>query len=258
MQQIKDQYQSSKNLETRMGMYRFGTNPQNFRDWQVEYIESGEDLSILELGCGTGDLWTKLKNKFRNCQIILSDLSEGMIEKSRAALGTENFEYRKIDFHSLPFEPDRFDIVISNHNLYHADDFNQVLAEIQRVLKPGGKFYATTNSSRHLSEFRDLLQIEEDHLWPNSLITSEFGAESAGEKLKDFFSNIQCHFHENELRITDFEAIKSYFLSVRDERMHKRVTELSDQIQQIVEEDIKTKGYFSANTRACMFVCEGK
>ena len=52
----------------------------------------------------------------------------------------------------LPFEADTFDAVVANHMLYHVPDRAQALAEMQRVLKPGGQVYLATNGLAHLRE----------------------------------------------------------------------------------------------------------
>ena len=50
-----------------------------------------------------------------------------------------------------------FNAVVANHMLYHVEDRPQALAEIRRVLKPGGKLFAATNSDSHLAKIRQLL-----------------------------------------------------------------------------------------------------
>ena len=44
----------------------------------------------------------------------------------------------KMDIHKMPFEGNRFDVVLCNHVLEHVDDSHKAMTEIYRVLKPGG------------------------------------------------------------------------------------------------------------------------
>ena len=44
----------------------------------------------------------------------------------------------KMDVHKIPFEENSFDVIICNHVLEHVDDYNKVMKEFFRVMKPGG------------------------------------------------------------------------------------------------------------------------
>ena len=98
-----------------------------------------------------------------------------MIDKAKSTLGEDAFHYEIIDFHAIPYPAGTFDVIISNHNLYFALDVNQVLGEISRVLKDDGVFYSTTNSIEHMASLRELVNIPDDGIWPNSVVASTFG-----------------------------------------------------------------------------------
>lgn len=255
IQPTKEQYASSKNLESRIGIYQYAVDPKTASQWIAEQITPGRHLKILELGCGTGHLWKDLKGSFQNCEIILSDFSEGMLEKSKETLGEVGFTYQLIDFHAIPYPDQTFDVVISNHNLYHAVDLNQVLREIARVLKADGVFYSTTNSVEHFTGMRELIHITDDRIWPNSVITAIFGAETGLEILSGHFQSTERRFHENELRITDFDPILNYFMSVRDERVRQIVQQSDDEIRGRFETEIRRCGYYKVKTKGCIFIC---
>jgi ubiquinone/menaquinone biosynthesis C-methylase UbiE len=161
-----------------MSIYQYSIDPKTFSEWLTEQIVPDNNVKILELGCGTGGLWRDLKNSFRNCEITLSDFSEGMLKKSKENLGENRFRYELIDFHNIPYPDKTFDIIISNHNLYHAEDLNKVLSEISRAIKDDGVFYSTTSSSENMASLRELLGITDDSIWPNSVVASAFGAET--------------------------------------------------------------------------------
>ncbi len=255
MQPTKAQYASSKNLESRMSIYQYSINSKSFSKWLVEQIIPDNHVKILELGCGTGDLWKDLKDSFHDCEITLSDFSEGMLEKSKENLGEKAFNYEIIDFHKIPYPDKTFDIVISNHNLYHALDLNKVLGEISRVMKDNGVFYSTTNSSEHLARLRELVNITDAEIWPNSVLTSTFGAETGFEILSGYFHSIDRRFYQNELRIKDFAPIINYFMSVRDEHVHQIIKQSMNEIQDKFETELRRCGYYQVKTKACLFIC---
>jgi ubiquinone/menaquinone biosynthesis C-methylase UbiE len=255
IQPVKEQYASSRNLETRMGIYQYAVDPKPFSKWLSEQIHPEQHVHILELGSGTGSLWKDLKANFQDCQITLSDLSRGMLERSKENLGGQDFHYEIIDFHAIPYPANTFDILISNHNLYHAVDLNRALGEISRVLKDGGVFYSTTNSRQHLAELRELIHIPDDNLWPGSLLADAFGAETGLEILSTHFRSVERRISRNELRITELAPIVDYFMSVRDARVHQIVQGSMDQIRARFDAEIRRVGYYRVKSKGCLFIC---
>ncbi len=92
--------------------------------------------------------------------IALSDFSPGMIEEAQHNLADAGrpFAFERIDAQAIPFADASFDMVIANHMLYHVPDRPQALAEIRRVLRPGGRLYAATGGANHLREIGELVQ----------------------------------------------------------------------------------------------------
>jgi ubiquinone/menaquinone biosynthesis C-methylase UbiE len=255
MQPIKEQYASSKNLEARMSIYQYSVDPKPFSKWLAEQITPAKHVKILELGCGTGDLWKDLKSSFQDCEIILSDISEGMLKKSRKNLGEHAFHHEIIDFHNVPYPDSTFDILISNHNLYLAEDLEKVLGEIRRVMKDDGVFYSTTSSSEHMASLRELIQINDDTIWPNSAVATAFGAETGIGILSNHFQHVDRRFYQNELRLTELAPVIHYFMSVRDERVHKMIEQAADEIRERFETEIRRQGYYKVKTKGCLFIC---
>lgn len=118
-------------------------------------------MNILELGCGDGALWTQnLKKLPANIHITLSDISEGMLRDARRAIGSKDprFTFRAFDCHSFPPKLGQFDLVIANHVLFYCDNIGKVCKNIQKVLKPQGRFLCSTYGSRHMREVSLLVQ----------------------------------------------------------------------------------------------------
>ena len=92
---------------------------------------------ILELGAGTGVVTRLAAAKLgRDGRIVATDVSAQMLERARAA--TPRAEFALVDYAApFPFLDDSFDLVLSG--LTYAQDSQPVLAEIKRVLKPGGR-----------------------------------------------------------------------------------------------------------------------
>jgi ubiquinone/menaquinone biosynthesis C-methylase UbiE len=95
---------------------------------------------VLEVACGTGisteHLWQALP---AGAEILATDLNEAMIEYAREKRGAlSNVTYRTADALALPFEDGAFDAVVCQFGIMFFPDKTQGIAEMARVLKPGG------------------------------------------------------------------------------------------------------------------------
>ncbi|WP_159015679.1 class I SAM-dependent methyltransferase [Cognatiluteimonas profundi] len=103
------------------------------------YALSGP-LHILDLGCGTGEITRRLARRYPQAQVTGVDILEGnlaLAERVSADLA-DRIHYQQGDAFDLSFDADTFDLVVCRHMSQAVPDFPQVLAEITRVLRPGG------------------------------------------------------------------------------------------------------------------------
>ena len=105
-------------------------------------IRQGE--MILDLGCGRGmDTIRAARLTGERGMAIGLDLTPGMLKEAKKCAESENVKNAAFilgDIESLPFEENSFDGVMSNCVINHAKDKREAYGEIQRVLKPGGRF----------------------------------------------------------------------------------------------------------------------
>ena len=94
--------------------------------------------TVLDLGCGTGALLEQVVKieSVKNAHGL--DLSEKMLEEARQK--NINAALVQGDSEKLPFENDFFDAVYCNDSFHHYPNPKAVLAEVKRILKPGGNF----------------------------------------------------------------------------------------------------------------------
>jgi ArsR family transcriptional regulator len=98
-----------------------------------------EGVNVLEIGVGTGGLLTELADRAR--QVIGVDHSPAMLEEARrrlTAAGIAGIDLRLGEMTHLPLPDASVGCVVANMVLHHAADPAAVLAEIRRVLAPGG------------------------------------------------------------------------------------------------------------------------
>ncbi|MGN0401301.1 MAG: MerR family transcriptional regulator [Acetatifactor sp.] len=83
-EKVKQQYETSVNLERRINLHSYSTANQGWMEWVYERLPLKAGDKILEIGCGTGLLWKE--NLFSlpdKLELTLTDRSEGMLEQTR-------------------------------------------------------------------------------------------------------------------------------------------------------------------------------
>ncbi|HET8845115.1 MAG TPA: class I SAM-dependent methyltransferase, partial [Ktedonobacteraceae bacterium] len=213
---LHKQYKDATNFSARIELNRrFSVNKYGWQRWVFDHFKVAEPGMLIELGCGPGLLWAGNHERIpQSWQIILSDFSPGMLENARNRLGDEPFAYSVVDAQSLPFADESFDAVIANHMLYHIPDLPRALSEIRRVLKPGGRFYASTFGRTHMHEMDDLVR----NAWPLSRWrglgnSASFVLENGQELLAPFFPLINIFRYEDALEVTEAEPVANYVFS---------------------------------------------
>ena len=96
---VKAQYASSKSLDIRLNFHNmYSTNKMGFGPWLVEGYEIKEGMKVLELGTGTGSMWTGHDDLIAKCdKLVLSDFSEGMLDTAKNNVGErDNVEYKQM------------------------------------------------------------------------------------------------------------------------------------------------------------------
>ena len=99
----------------------------------LEFVPENKKQSILDLGCGTGNLTSQLANYADT--VIGIDSSENMVEKAQKQYA--GIKFMVCDALALPCEK-QFDIVFSNAVFHWIADHDALLKQIRKVLKPKG------------------------------------------------------------------------------------------------------------------------
>jgi SAM-dependent methyltransferase len=252
---LSDQYKDASNLDARIQLHRrFSTNRQGWMAWVFERITPPADGRVLELGCGPCDLWAENAGRIpAGWDVTLSDFSRGMVEQAQENLhGIERaFSFQTIDAQMIPYRDDVFDVVIANHMLFHVPDRNRALSEIQRVLRPGGLFYATTAGGNHLREIKELIRsVAPDIDDVDDL--PEFRLENGGEQLSRFFPQVVLHRYEDGLVVTEVQPLIAYLLST----CHSAALRSSDnpeKLTRLIEREIESSGAVHIQKDSGMF-----
>jgi SAM-dependent methyltransferase len=96
--------------------------------------------------------------------------------------------------------------------LYHVPDRPKAIAEIKRVLKPGGRLFAATVGETHMKEMMEwYARVHVNKVWES--FANPFTLENGLEQLKPYFPNVTLSRYEDGLEITEPEPIMAYIRS---------------------------------------------
>ncbi|TBV04649.1 malonyl-ACP O-methyltransferase BioC [Phytopseudomonas dryadis] len=110
----------------------------------------------LDLGCGTGYFSRELGRRFERAEGLALDIAEGMLRHARPQGGAAHFI--AADAEQLPLGDACCDLIFSSLALQWCSDFQAVLGEARRVLRPGGVLAFSSLCVGTLQELRDSWQ----------------------------------------------------------------------------------------------------
>ena len=147
------------------------------RDVAIEALREVSPRRVFEAGPGPGEFAERVAHEL-GADVTAVDVSPRMVELTRARgvaahVGTVE---------ELPFPDGSFDCAVANWMLYHVADLDRGLAEIARVLRPGGRLVAIGNSREHMRELWALVEGEDE---------AAFCAENGAELLAPHFERIE-------------------------------------------------------------------
>ena len=250
---VEEQYKTADKLNTRISIHsKYSTNKQGFGNWITSQYQIRNGMSVLELGCGTGEMWVHHGEIINRCsRFVLSDFSEGMLNKAKELLhGQTGIEYRTVDIQSIPFAEQTFDVVIANMMLYHVPDLQKGLREARRVLKTDGTFYCATYGENGMMAYICSLFAE----YPvQNHVNGSFTLQNGEKQLKTVFSDVRRLLYRDSLEVTDAEDMVDYIFSLAG------MTELQKVPREAVRSVLKKNmpdGILHVPKEYGMFICQ--
>jgi ubiquinone/menaquinone biosynthesis C-methylase UbiE len=165
-----------------------GRAHDTFRERMLELAapENGEHL--LDAGCGTGLTALRIAERHPGCTVHGIDISPRMIDAARQDAEKQGLavEFRVGSITGLPYPDAAFEVVITNIMFHHLDlvEKRQAVAEVARVLKPGGRYISAEFGPRAKNALQRRLAKGEYTLYPNHL--SEAGLVVLHDELGSF------------------------------------------------------------------------
>lgn len=207
---VREQYAAEGNLETRRSVWQptsDGRDPVTVALAQVvQGAQQASAASILEVGCGTGAFAARLAAELPDAALIATDQSERFVELT----AVRGVEARVADVQDLPFPDSSFDVVAAMWMLYHLPDLDRGLAELRRVLRPGGRLVAVTNGNGHTAQLRRDAGGEP--------CVTVFSSENGEESLRRHFDDVRREELATRAVFADHAAAAAYLSTLPDDQ----------------------------------------
>jgi SAM-dependent methyltransferase len=197
---VRAEYASEQGLLGRRAAYRWATGPDAV-ELLFQTIAGLRPTSVLEVGCGPGELSERMRVEL-GASVVAIDISPRMVALAR----TRGVDARVGDAQELPFPDGAFDCTVAAWMLYHVPDVDRALAELMRVLRPGGHLVAVTNYLDHLRELRDLATDRPTPEWA-------FSGDNGRGLLERHFAVVEEHDAGGAIEFPDRDAVVSYVRS---------------------------------------------
>ncbi len=250
---VQNQYKTANNLNTRISIHKkYSTNKLGFNNWIFSHYNISPNTKILELGCGTGDIWKSKSHLLdKSIELLLTDFSENMVSLVKDTFKKEeNIFCEIINIENIPYNDNYFDRVIANMMLYHVSDLDKALSEVKRVLTKDGYFYCATYGENGIIPFIAGL-VKEYGITDTT--NKNFTLQNGYEILKKYFSNIQRLNYEDSLAVTNIEDILDYIYSLTN--MSSITTLGRKMLKEILEKEM-INGVLNIPKEYGMFICK--
>jgi SAM-dependent methyltransferase len=174
---VAREYATETGLMGRRAAYRYseGPDPRELAFQAVAEVAPGR---VLEVGPGPGELAARIAYEL-GARVVAVDRSERMVELTQG----RGVEAIVGDVQNLPFADAVFDCAVAAWMLYHVPDVERAIAELERVLRPGGRLVAVTNGADHWQGLREQVEDERGE--------SCFSAENGEELLLHKFARVE-------------------------------------------------------------------
>lgn len=214
---VAAQYSTSDKLAARARLHtEYSVSDEGWFEWVARRLGLRDGDAVLDIGCGPGWFWASAAPLLpARMELTLADQSAGMVEEARERCGSLkawSVTGAEADAATLPFADASFDTVVAVHMLYHVPDQAKAIAEMHRVLKPGGLLAVTTNGVDNLRDLYALTIVFGSE--PVEPVAAIFGFDVAEARLRAQFGNVTREVQPARLRITSredvFLALTSY------------------------------------------------
>jgi SAM-dependent methyltransferase len=250
------QYRDDSNLAARQAIYAYQTPRIDLWSWAVRLAGLAGGETIVDVGCGNGRYLAQLRTIGHSGLVVGVDLSAGML----AGVAADHPEQvlAQGDAADLPFRDGCADVALALHMLYHVPVPERAVAELRRIVRPGGRALVILNGGDGLSEIRHLVRDVAASLGieigPSTF--ERVDVARGRELLSSVFSRVDVEEVSSNLVVPEPAPVVAYVAS-----MNATLTasagrrEYLARVEQAVSERIAAEGAFRIHIATGCLVC---
>jgi SAM-dependent methyltransferase len=254
---LRDQYGDGGRLSARRALWGLRTGPPLHRTvLDLAALEGAE--TVVDVGCGIGVHLAELRRRGHTGPVLGLDRSGGMARQARAHARTA-----VADAQALPLGDGTVDVALCLHMLYHVPDPGLAVAQLRRVLRPGGTAVVATNGTGHAAELKQVLMAAAGRVtgaapeldWD----ARRFDPATARDLLRGAFHDVTVHAVGDAFQVRDPAVVVAYLASFPPESVGLRAGPGSARVLAAVEEVVAahfaTHGSFTVTSEPVVLRC---
>jgi SAM-dependent methyltransferase len=249
--QLRTAYADGTKLRDRVALYRYQTPQIRFPDWALSHLELHDGDRVVDVGCGPGIYERRLAAGPVPVRTVALDQSPGMVAEAGGGIVG--------DAQALPLRPAVADIVLAMHFLYHVLDIPAAVAELARIVRPGGVVMVSANGHDHHYRVPELLAAASG----TPVLGrpgQRFDLGNAPAHLAARFEDIETDAVTARIVLTEPDPIVR-FIDSCEEFYAPLLPEpdawpaVVDRVREIVADEIAARGSFEMGTESGVFLC---
>ncbi len=247
------------------------TNPRSMIDHLLEALALTGTEELLDLGCGNGFVLEHVRPHLSAGHIVGLDIAPGVLTAARDRLAgvatpCEWVEGTADDLSA--FGTDTFDRVMANYMMHYVPDIGACVAEVRRVLRPGGRFLLTTDRTDSMVEmyeahFAALTAMNAPRRLFKATPKGRISLDNGHRYLTPHFGGVELRTWQDQLQFSapgpflDFYSAHNYCCAASQpgELGPGFFTELHERVRELVAAVIDDRGYFAVTKFTGSFVC---
>jgi SAM-dependent methyltransferase len=254
---VRHQYATDAHLAARQALW-LGYGGPPLAQVALDLAGLRGDEVVVDVGCGNGHYLAELRRRGHVGRLLGLDLSEGMARHSGVHAPTT-----VADAQALPVRDGAADVALCMHMLYHVPDIPLAIAELRRVVRPGGTTLVSTNGRGHAGEVKLLLAeaarrvtgLGVDVDWD----ARRFRTDAAATHLRGAFADVAVHEVGSAVPVADPTVVSGFLASLPPEAVGLPGGEVWDAVLaaagELATRAFAAQGGFTATSRAAVLVC---
>ena len=257
---VNESYANDEPLSVRIETHRRYSVPHvDLPAWALDRHPWRGDETVLDIGTGTGQYLAPLRERVPHGRIIAGDLSWGMLRDLRVKSVPGGACLLNADAEVLPLADRSCDAIIASYVMFFMSDIPGAVAEMHRILQPGGVLLAVTLAHVYMEELRVAINRALSALGASTetsmgTVSRRFDLDSGMAYLEQRL-HVTTHLLESEFVFPSVEPVLAYVNSMRSELRddlppNRTWNEFIATLRDVVQTEIAAHGEFRVSKNA--------